>query len=370
MYLRFVVPPVLIVSMLALIFINQQSNSNNAPRRAAPTLVTTEDVQQHSLSQELSLIGTLSARQSVSIAAEVTGKIEKINVSSNQRVKQGEVLIELNSIKAKALLDEAKAYLADEQRKLHEFEQLLKRKAVSQTSFDAQLASVIIAKARVTSAQSDLDDHSLTAPFSGVIGLVDISKGALVSANQSLLNLDNLQDLQLDLNVPDQYLSLLEKGMSIQASTPAWSQQNFTGSIDVIDPRVDSDTLNLKVRVAFDNTSDQLKPGMMMRATLTLPPATQAMIPVQAIEYSGTKRYVYVVDEQHIAHRTEVQLGARINNFVLIDQGISLHDNIVIQGLVNIRDGAKVKNVEQQIAKNENAKPSSESITHDEQEAI
>lgn len=350
MYLRFVLPPVLIVSLLAFVYFNQQADNKDSPRRSAPTLVTTESVQQHTLSQELSLIATLDAKQSVRIAAEVTGKIEQIKVSSNQEVKSGQQLLKLNDVKARAMLAEAKAYLEDEKRKLNEFEQLLKRKAVSQTSFDAQLASVAIAEARLLSAQSNLDDHHLRAPFNGVIGLVDISKGELITANQALLNLDNLATLELDLNVPDQYLSLLSKGMAIKATTPAWPEHQFNGTIDVIDPRVDSDTLNLKVRVNFNNPDKLLKPGMMMRTTLTLPPATQAMIPVQAIEYSGTKRYVYVVDNQQVAHRTEVQLGARINNFVLIEHGLALNDNIVVQGLVNIRDGANVKDVSSQLA--------------------
>ncbi|MPW29609.1 efflux RND transporter periplasmic adaptor subunit [Agarivorans sp. B2Z047] len=351
MYLRYVLPPVLIICMIALIVINQQSTNGNPARSLAPTLVTTEQVQQHSLAQNLSLIGTLDAEQSVAIAAEVSGKINQINVRSNQRVQAGDVLVKLNDLKASAALAEARAYLADEQRKLYEFEQLLKRKAVSQTSFDAQLASVTIAKARLQSAQSEFDDHTLTAPFTGVTGLINISNGELINANQSLLSLDNLSSLQLDLNVPDQYLSLLSKGMPIQATTPAWPQQIFEGTIDAIDPRVDSNTLNLTVRVNFDNTNKQLKPGMMMRAKLTLPAATQAMIPVQAIEYSGTKRFVYVVGENNIAHRTEVQLGARINNYVLIDQGLALNDNIVVQGLVNIRDGARIKQVDTKVAK-------------------
>ncbi|UPW20645.1 efflux RND transporter periplasmic adaptor subunit [Agarivorans sp. TSD2052] len=357
MLLRFLVPPILIVSLIALILFHQQSEETQAVRTLAPTLVSTEQVQQHSLSQTLSLIGTLDAEQAVAIAAEVTGKIEKINVRSNQSVHAGELLIELNDLKAKALLAEAQAYLADEQRKLHEFEQLLKRKAVSQTSYDAQLASVSIAEARLLSAQSDLYDHQLTAPFSGVIGLVDISKGALITANQTLLNLDNLDRLQLDLSIPDRYLSSLETGMPIQASTPAWPNKVYQGIIEVIDPRVDSNTLNLKVRVSFTNHDYQLKPGMMMRATLVLPPTTQPMIPVQAIEYSGTKRFVYVVDDEQIAHRSEIQLGTRINNYVLIDQGIKLNDTIVVQGLVNIRDGVNVRDLKQQIAKSTESKP-------------
>lgn len=82
-----------------------------------------------------------------------------------------------------------------------------------------------------------------------------------------------------------------------------------------------------------------------MTATLTFDPQTVPVIPVQAIEYSGTRRYVYVVGVEGIAKRTEVDLGARFDNQVQIDDGVTVGERIVVQGLVNMRDGARVKDL-------------------------
>ncbi|MGB5802622.1 MAG: efflux RND transporter periplasmic adaptor subunit, partial [Vibrio anguillarum] len=117
------------------------------------------------------------------------------------------------------------------------------------------------------------------------------------------------------------------------------------GKVVAIDPRVNEETLNLKVRVQFDNPKNRLKPGMMMSSTITFPAISAPMVPVQALEYSGTKRYVYVVSADHIANRTEVQLGARIDNQVLIENGLNIGDKVVVQGLVNMRDGLKINEV-------------------------
>ena len=112
-----------------------------------------------------------------------------------------------------------------------------------------------------------------------------------------------------------------------------------------IDSRVNQDTLNLRVRVQFDNPQHHLKPGMMMSATLAFPSVSEPVIPVQALEYSGTNRFVYVVGEDGIAKRTKVILGARIDNEVLITDGLTIGDKVVVQGLVNMRDGLMVEDL-------------------------
>lgn len=307
--------------------------------------VITGEVVEHSLTQSISLIGKLAADRAVVIAPQVTGKIKQIAVTSNQTVKKGQLLIELDDMKAQAAVAEASAFLNDETRKLKEFEKLISRSAITQTEIDAQKASVDIAKARLASAQADLHYHSLIAPFAGNTGLINFSEGKMVSVGTELMSLDDLSSMRLDLQVPEHFLSQLSIGMQVSATSRAWPGETFIGKMVAIDPRVNEETLNLKVRVQFDNPKNRLKPGMMMSSTITFPAISAPMVPVQALEYSGTKRYVYVVNDEHIAHRTEVRLGARIDNQVLIESGLSIGDKVVVQGLVNMRDGLKINEV-------------------------
>ncbi|QYJ83552.1 efflux RND transporter periplasmic adaptor subunit [Shewanella aegiceratis] len=315
-----------------------------AGARAVP--IASARVEAHEVAQHLSLVGKLAANRSVQIAAEVSGKVQAINLSDNQAVSQGQVLVHLEDAKAKANLAEAKAYLNDEQRKLGEYKRLIKQHAITQTEIDAQLASVDIAEARLQAAQADLDYHSLKAPFDGVIGLVDFSLGKLVSVGSELVSLDDLSSMRLDLQIPERYLSQIYLGMPVVASSSAWPGAQFHGQVVAMAPRINPETLNLKVRVNFDNPSLQLRPGMLISARLNFAPVTQAVVPVQALEYSGTKRFVYVIDGDNIARRTQVTLGARIDDQVLIDDGLFLGDRIVVKGLVNMRDGIKVEDVE------------------------
>ncbi|MFL7865554.1 efflux RND transporter periplasmic adaptor subunit [Vibrio cincinnatiensis] len=307
--------------------------------------VVIETVQTHQVSQSLSLVGKLQADQSVNVASEVSGKVALIAVKTNQTVKKGQLLVKLNDDKAQAAVTEAQAYWADEQRKLTEFERLVKRSAITQTELDAQKASVDIAQARLDAAKAQLADLHIMAPFDGTIGFIDFSHGQLVSVGSELMTLDNLSLMRLDLSIPERYLSSLSLGMTVLGQTSAWPDQTFNGTLVAMNSRINPETLNLPVRIHFDNKDGKLKPGMLVSARIHFPAIRAPIIPVQALEYSGTKRYVYVLGDDQRVTRTEVFLGARIENQVVIEKGLSIGERIVVQGIVNMRDGLSVMEV-------------------------
>ena len=313
------------------------------PQGSQAVTVVTEQVQTHQVSQSLTLVGKLEAAQSVMVSPETSGKVEAIAVNANQDVFEGQLLIQLNDDKARASVKEAQAYLKDEQRKLKEFQRLISRNAITQTEIDAQKTNVEIAQARLDAANANLNDLHIRAPFDGTIGFVDFSRGKMVSAGTELLSLDDLSVMKLDLQVPERYLAKIEKGMVVTVATSAWGAQIFQGEVIGIDSRINQETLNLRVRIHFNNGELKLKPGMLVSADMDFPAINAPIIPVQALEYSGTKRYVYVVGDDQVAKRTQVLLGARIENQVVITQGLNIGDNIVVQGIVNMRDGASVK---------------------------
>ncbi|NVC92989.1 efflux RND transporter periplasmic adaptor subunit [Vibrio natriegens] len=333
------------LSVLTLSLLLASQTTLAAQRGPTAVTVVTEQVETHEINQSLSLIGKLEAAESVVIASEVSGKVEQIAVNANQNVQQGQLLIKLNDDKARAALVEAQAYLKDEQRKLKEFQRLVKRNAITPTEIDAQKASVQIADARLDAAKANLADLHIAAPFSGTVGFIDFSRGKMVSVGTELLTLDDLSVMELDLQVPERYLSMLSVGMDVQAKTSAWGDQFFIGKVTGIDTRISTETLNLRVRIQFDNPENRLKPGMLMNASLAFPAIEAPIIPVQALEYSGTKRYVYVIDENNKATRTEVLLGARVDNEVVIESGVKVGDKIVVQGIVNMRDGVQVEEI-------------------------
>ncbi|CAH0533950.1 Multidrug resistance protein MdtA [Vibrio stylophorae] len=310
--------------------------------------VTTYQVQTQALNSEVNTIGKLTAQQQVTLAPEVSGRIDAVLVKPGDQVKMGQMLVRLESAKQQAAVAEALAYWRDEERKRTEFARLAKRGALTQTELDAQVAAVAVAKARLDAARAELAFRQIKAPFDGTVGLFDLSRGMTVNSGDPLMSLDDLQVMWLELPIPEQYLAKLKVGMAVEAHSQAWPQP-FYGKLVAIDSRIDPQALTVRIRSEFENTKQALKPGMLMQAVLQMPAVEKPVVPIQSIEYQGTKRYVYrIVDGKAV--RTEVVLGARSDNKVMIEQGLDAGATIVLQGLVNMRDGARVMIQEQTVS--------------------
>ncbi|MCE2571158.1 efflux RND transporter periplasmic adaptor subunit [Motilimonas eburnea] len=307
--------------------------------------VVTAKVDAQGVAQALTLVGNLQAQQSVDLGFQIFAPVANILVSANQLVAPAQVLVQLDDNKARAAVVEAKSVVAEEQRKLTELVRIVSRGAGTQTELDAQRASVAVAQARLTAAQAALDEYQLRAPFAGQLGLIDVNLGDMKAVGEPVLSLDNINTMQLDLLVPERYLGQLSTGMEVATHTRAWPDRPFVGKIAAIDSRVNANTLNVRVRVHLDNAQQLLKPGMLMSADLVFPEQVAPIIPVQALEYSGTKRFVYVVQPEGTVARTQVTLGTRVNNQVLIESGLEVGERIVVQGLVNMRDGIAIKDL-------------------------
>lgn len=349
----------LLLIPFSLLAATEQAKPNGGDK-ARSTLVVSEKVGTHEIAQTLTLVGKLEAEESVVISPEVSGKIDSVKVRANQKVEKGDLLIQLNDDKTKAAIAEAKAYLLDEKRKLAEYERLAKKGAITQTEIDAQKASVDIASARLDAVNAQLNDMYIKAPFAGTIGFIDFSRGKMVNTGAELLTLDNLSSMRLDLQIPERFLSMLAEGMKVSATNSAWGNTQFVGEVTGVDTRINSETLNLRVRIQFNNSENKLKPGMLMSATVKFPAMSAPIIPVQALQYAGTKRYVYVIDDSNRANRREVVLGARVENQVVIESGLEIGERIVVQGLINIRDGALIQEMGSKPAAGEGKKATKE----------
>lgn len=341
-----------LLALLATITINPAlangpSNSNRAPKA---TLVETAVVANHQLQPTLNLVGKLEATQSVVISPEGAGRIEAIKVTNNQNVEKDEILVVLDTANAEMLVKELELTLAEEKRILGEYERLVEKKAITQTSYAGQQAKVEIAEVKLAGAKHSLDQLYVKAPFKGTTGFIDFSRGKMVSSSTELFTIDDLSVMYVDIHVPEKYLQQIQSGLNVSATSQAWPGIEFSGELDAIDTRINPETLNMTARVEFTNTEQQLKPGMLMNVELEFSPIQQPIIPVQALEYSGSKRFVYLVNEDNRVARTEVTLGDRINEQVAITSGINIGDRVVVTGTVNMRDGLLVKDVSETLS--------------------
>ncbi|MFM5814300.1 efflux RND transporter periplasmic adaptor subunit [Aeromonas dhakensis] len=304
--------------------------------------IRAQTVSQSLAEPSIKLVSKLAANRSVVISPEVTGRIVKIAVRSGQQVKQGDVLIALDAGKKQAELAEQSASVRDETRKLRDMRRLVARGAITTSELEGQEATVAQAQARADAARYELSLRTLLAPFDGSVSLIDLSEGALVNSGDTLLHLDELAKLRLDLAVPERYLSLLRPGMAVTATSSAWPDQSFRGVLETLDSRVSNDTQNIKARVIIPNPDGQLRPGMLLNVELSLPPQKMTLIPAQSVEYAGEQRFVYRLEPNGKVKRVPVVLGDTHGEEVWVTEGLKVGDRIVVEGLVNLRDGVSV----------------------------
>ncbi len=304
--------------------------------------IRAQTVSQSLAEPSIKLVSKLAANRSVVISPEVTGRIVKIAVRSGQQVKQGDVLIALDAGKQQAELAEQSASVRDESRKLRDMRRLVARGAITTSELEGQEATVAQAQARADAAKYELSLRTLLAPFDGSVSLIDLSEGALVNSGDTLLHLDELAKLRLDLAVPERYLSLLRPGMAVTATSSAWPDQSLRGVLETLDSRVSNDNQNIKARVIIPNPDGQLRPGMLLNVELSLPPQKMTLIPAQSVEYAGEQRFVYRLEPNGKVKRVPVVLGDTHGEEVWVTEGLKVGDRIVVEGLVNLRDGVSV----------------------------
>lgn len=340
----------LIVSLLFPAFLvvtacNNQTDATHGGAGNTAATVTTTTVDVREWRDEIEAVGSLQANESVLLSAKITETVRRINFTDGQQVEAGDVLVELTSGQQVAALQEAQAAYKDTSQQFARTEDLADKGTVSKAAFDTVRANRDGAQARVNALRAQLSDRVITAPFPGVLGLRQISPGALVTPGTPIVTLDDIAVMKLDFAVPEALMSRLAVGQPITSRSVAWPELEFSGYTVGIDTRVDPVTRAVTVRALIENPQMQLRPGMLMSVQLSQEPRQALIIPELSIEQVGNESFVYRIDDGMRVERVRVSLGARARGEVEVIAGLEEGDQIVVEGIVKLRDGSVVKPV-------------------------
>lgn len=309
------------------------------------TVVTAKVAKQH-FSDRIEAIGTAYANEAISITSTVTERISKIFFENGATVKKGDMLVQLESTEEQAQLDEARINLAEQKREFARVKSLRDKKVVAEQAFDTQKSAVELAEARLAATQAQLQDRSITAPFPGVLGIRTVSPGALVSPGTVITTLDDLNIIKAEFAIPETFLPDLATGQEIEASSISWPDLKFQGTVSSIDSRIDAVTRAVRVQAKIPNTEMKLRAGMLLTIELIGHPRDEIGIPEKAVLAYAEKQYVFVVNKDLTVTRREIRPGIRNAGVVEILNGLEPGEVIVTEGLMSLRDGAKVKTVD------------------------
>lgn len=339
---RLVRPASLAVLALMLVACGGSSPPPGGRGATPPATVTTHTVRNVDWVDSIEALGTARANESVTLTAKVTEVVRRVRFEDGDRVQAGQVLVELTGQAEVAQLEEARAQLNEAQQQLDRMEGLVQQGTVPRAQYDTQRAARDTARARVDAIRARLAERVITAPFAGTLGFRQVSDGALVTPGTVLTTLDDISTIKLDFGVPESFLAVIQAGQRIHARSAAYPGRAFDGIVMSLDSRVDPVTRAVMVRANLPNPDALLKPGMLLTVQLLTQGRDVIAVPELAINQIGNRSFVFRMRDESSVEEVDVRLGARRRGEVEVLDGLAAGDEIVVDGIVKLRDGSRV----------------------------
>ena len=336
---------VIAVAVAVVVLAQRRFGQVKLPQRqmmGGPSMVVVEKVKARPFADRVEAIGTAAANESVTITATVSEQISKILFDSGDEVKKGDLLVQLLDNEEQADVNEAETAAVEQLREYGRSKLLWDKKVVSEKEFDTQRSSLDEVKAKLQASRARLRDRAITAPFSGVLGIRKVSVGALVNPGDVITTLDDLDTIKTEFTVPETLLGELKIGMGVEAISAAWPDEKFAGKVSSVDSRVDATTRSVSAQALIPNPGRRLRGGMLLTIELIGRRREAVAVPEKALLAFAEKHYAFVLQPDQKAQRREVRLGRRETGWVEILDGLKPGDTIVVEGLMDLRDGAAV----------------------------
>jgi membrane fusion protein (multidrug efflux system) len=344
-------------------------NKGEQPKAPPPTAVSAVIVKKEKATYYDEYPATVAALSQDELRAQVTGYITEIFFKDGQHVQKGQKLYNIDRQQYQANLDQAianlnvsKANLARAQQDADRYADLLKQDAVARQVYDHAMSDLETAKMQVEAAKSNVRNVQTTvnysyinAPFSGTIGISQVKMGALVTANQTLLNTISSDDpmavdIQVDQKEIPRFAQLRQnpfvtKDSIFTLELPGDFIFRQTGKISLIDRAVDPQTGTIKARLIFPNSQNILKAGMNVniRVKNNAADSSLLLIPYMAVTEQMGEFFVFTVNDSSQAIQQKLILGAKINDKVIVKQGLNEGDKIITEGFQKLKDSSKVQ---------------------------
>lgn len=307
-----------------------------------PLSVTAIVVSSKDFSNAISLSGSIEANENVEIRSEVSGIVEKISFSEGTNVSKGQVLLKVNDIELRAQLSQAitKQKLASENERRAKL--LLQKEAISQEEYDIASAEFRSLKAQTQLIQAQIAKTTIRAPFSGKIGLRNISPGTYVTPTTLITKLVSSGQVKISFSIPEKYASEIENNATITFTIPN-NPQKFTAKIYAIEPEIETATRTLKIRAIADNSNGKLLPGTFATIELSLKNIKDAIvIPTEAVVPIQDGKVVYIANNGK-AKEVKIETLARTAKDVVVTSGIKSGDTLLTSGVMSLKDEADIK---------------------------
>ena len=317
---------------------------------ARPAAVEVARVEVTRLVDDTQAVGSLRSRQGVMVRPEVSGRITQLNFRDGDRVRKGQLLVQLDDTLQVAQIKQAEAELSIARANHKRNQELVAQGFISQRSVDESAANLEVAQAKLSLAQANAARLRITAPFDGMTGIRSANPGDYLKDGADIVNIEDIDAVFVDFRLPERFQTKVRRGQTAAVEIDALPGRKFNALVQAIDPLIDANGRSIAVRGCIDNRQMQLRPGMFARVNAVFGEREQAMvIPEEAIVPFGGRQFVIkVVDgadkDSKVSQRVEVKIGIRRPGQVEIVEGLSPGETVVVAGQQRLqRDGSPVR---------------------------
>lgn len=327
--------------------------------------VTLQAVQEESVNYFGEYPGVVNPLNEVEIISQVTGSITEIYFVDGQKVKKNQKLYSIDNRQFKAIynqavanLDAAKANLGKAQKDADRYSFLLEKDAIARQTVDYALAALETAKMQVKVAEEDVINQStylhyseINSPVDGTIGFSNVKKGALVTAGNTILNTVSSDDpIAVDFYINEkevpgfmQNMKETNKDSLFSILLPGGSVYPSPGKVYAVDRSINVQTATLRVRLSFSNPDELLKEGQSCTVRMKVHNATiQKLVPYKALVEQMGEYFVFILSPDSTVKEQKVVKGRTIGRNVVIENGLSGEEHVVVEGVQKLRTGTKV----------------------------
>ena len=316
------------------------------------TAVTTVVAKHETWPSTFTVIGTAAAIQGVTVSADLPGTIDKIHFESGQWVHEGDILVELDIRQERAQLANLEAQRDLAGINYGRAQELVKAGVISHSEYDNANAQQKATEAQVGDIKAAIARKTIHAPFSGVLGIRQVSLGQYLAAGQAIVSLQSVDPIYVNFGIPQQETAQMTVGRAVRVTNGDLPGMAFAGKITALDSVVNEQTRNIQVQGTFANKGNKLRPGMFVQVELPVgQPRDIVPLPASAINYAPYGDSVYIVGQMKDAkgksylgvRQQVVKVEGSRGDQVAITSGLNPGDEVVSSGVFRLRNGAPVQ---------------------------
>jgi membrane fusion protein (multidrug efflux system) len=305
------------------------------------------------LVDDVQAVGSLRSRQGVVLRPEISGRITRLNFRDGDRVKAGQLMVQLDDRLPMAQVQQAQAELSIVLANHKRNQDLVAQNFISRRTVDESAAALQVAEAKLALAHATAARLKILAPFDGMAGIRTVNVGDYLKDGADIVNIEDIEAIFVDYRLPERFQSKVRRGQTATVELDALPGRKFKAVLQAIDPLIDANGRSVGIRACIDNRRLQLRPGMFARVNTVFGQRDDArVISEQAIVPQAGKQFVIQLlpgpdGQGFVTQRVEVKVGQRLPGKVEIVDGVQPGDTVVIAGQQRVqRDGTAVRVLE------------------------